>query len=130
MTAEAWIIGLHLMSWHAPNCHDDNGHCVRYEKATTGLYAKAASGFTFGAYKNSYGHNSVYVGLSVETDNKRFALTVAAVTGYPRGRIVPMVMPNARFDLTKELALRVAGAPGLGKSRAALLHVAIERTFL
>lgn len=129
MTGASWIIGLHLLSLHAPNCYDDRGQCRRYEVATTGLYAKAPSGLTFGGYTNSYGKPSAYAGWTFETRDKRFALLVAGVTGYARAPVVPLVAPSVRFEIGQWTALRVAGMPRFEKGGASVLHLAIERTF-
>lgn len=125
MSLEAWTLGLHLISLHAPNCHDDGGLCKRYEALTPGIYARAPSGLSFGAYRNSYGRGSVYAGWTFETPDKRFALTVAGVTGYPQRGLRPMALPSIRWDLGAKTSLRIAAAPKVGGS-AALVHFAIE----
>ncbi len=72
---EAWTIGLHLLTAHA---------VPGYEAVTPGAYARHESGFTLGAYRNSIGRASAYAGWTFETEDRRFALTVGAVTGYER----------------------------------------------
>jgi hypothetical protein len=130
ISAAAWVLGAHLLSFHAPGAYtDDAGRRVAYERVTPGLYLRAPSGLTFGAYRNSYGDGSAYVGWTFETDDKRFALTVAGVAGYKRAAVLPMVIPSVRFSLTDKLALRIAGAPRIEKGGAALLHVAVEAPF-
>jgi hypothetical protein len=129
-TIAAWTLGAHLLSFHAPGAYtSDAGRRVAYERITPGLYLRAPSGLTFGAYRNSYGDGSAYAGWTFETESKRFALTVAGVTGYERARVLPLLIPSVRFGLTDDLALRIAGAPRIEKGGAALLHVAVEASF-
>ncbi len=70
-----WILGLHLLTAHAAQ---------GYEAITPGAYARHESGFTVGAYRNSIGRPSAYAGWTFETEDRRFALTVGAVTGYEK----------------------------------------------
>lgn len=76
-TAAALVIGLHAYTHHANKAMDDN---------TPGIYAVApgvgvlGGSLTAGAYRNSIGRPSVYVGQTWEYG--RYGLTVAAVTGY------------------------------------------------
>jgi hypothetical protein len=131
-TIAAWTLGAHLLSFHAPGAYtSDAGRRVAYERVTPGLYLRAPSGLTFGAYRNSYGDGSAYAGWTFETEDKRFALTVAGVAGYKRAAVLPMVIPSVRFSLTDDdkMALRIAGAPRIEKGGAALLHVAVEAPF-
>ena len=120
----SWVLGLHLISAHWPGCYDFEGECRRYEVATPGIYARHEDGATFGAYRNSYGRPSAYAGWTFETKDKRFALTVAGVTGYPAAPLRLMVAPSVRFPIGG-MSVRLAGAPKIGAS-AALLHLALE----
>jgi hypothetical protein len=126
MDATGWIVGLHLISLHAPNCYEVERVCRRYESGTPGVYFKAPRGLTVGGYSNSYGKPSAYAGWTFETDDRRFALTVAGATGYPRGAVVPLVAPSIRMNLSERLALRLAGSPRIGKSGAGVVHLALE----
>jgi hypothetical protein len=125
----AWIVGLHLWSSHFGACYDLIGECKPYESATVGIYAKAPGGFTFGAYRNSYGKPSAYAGWTFETKDRRFALVVAGITGYDRATVVPAVVPSVRFYLGGHTALRIAGLPRFEKGGASVLHFALERSF-
>lgn len=125
-----WVIGLHVLSLHNPNCYqDDARQCVAYNKQTTGIYARAPSGFSFGGYTNSYGHPSAYAGWTWHTPNGRFALTAALVTGYPAKPLRVLAMPSVRFDLPHDWTLRLVGGPRVEKQGAAVLHIALERPF-
>lgn len=123
----AWVLGLHLLSAHDPGCHMESGRCVAYQNVNPGLYARAPSGLTMGLYRNSYSRMSAYAGWTFETKDRRFALTVAAATGYPRATVIPLAVPSVRFGLTDAWSLRIAGAPRFEKGGAAVLHLSIER---
>lgn len=124
-----WIIGLHLWSTHFGACYDIDKHCRRYESATTGIYARAPNGGTFGAFTNSYGNPSAYAGWTFETKDRRFALLVAGVTGYERAAVLPLVVPSVRFEIAQRTALRVAGLPRFEKQGASVVHLALEKDF-
>lgn len=126
MDASAWIVGLHLLSWHDPGCHMERWHCEPYNNRNPGVFARAPSGFTFGGYTNSYGLPSAYAGWTFETADRRFALTVGGVTGYPGSALRPIAVPSVRFGLGGSLALRIAGAPRVEKGGAAVVHMALE----
>jgi hypothetical protein len=85
------VVGAHLISLHSSptyvSAHDnfhDIDYRTRYEWVTPGAYVRMANGATAGAYRNSLGKASVYVGWTWQTDDERFALTVGAVSGYRR----------------------------------------------
>jgi hypothetical protein len=125
-----WVIGLHVLSLHSPGTWiDDLGHEVRYNKATNGIYARAANGFTFGAYTNSYDKASAYAGWTWQTENKRWAITAAGVTGYPSKALRFLVLPSVRFDLPADWSLRIGGGPRVEKDGASLVHFALERAW-
>lgn len=124
-----WLIGLHLWSTHFGACYDTTMGCRKYESATTGVYARAPNGGTFGAYTNSYGKPSAYAGWTFETADRRFALLVGGVTGYERAAVLPLIVPSVRFEIAQRTALRIAGAPRFEKNGASVLHVALERAF-
>lgn len=95
----SWILGLHLLTAHVS---------PGYETFTPGAYVRHESGFTAGAYRNSIGRNSAYAGWTLETDDKRFAITAGAVTGYDRkceagmctghaGKIAPLLIPSMKL---------------------------------
>lgn len=69
----ALTIGLHMGTMHSePGLNSTN----------PGLYVKTEAGWTAGGYFNSFRRPSLYVGKTFETENKTWALTVGAVTGY------------------------------------------------
>lgn len=122
-----WIIGLHLWSTHFGACYETPLGCRQYESETTGIYWIAPSGLTLGGYTNSYGKESFYAGWTFETEDKRFALLVAGVHGYPRMTILPAVVPSVRFPMTDKTSLRISGVPKVERGGAALIHIALER---
>lgn len=126
MTTEAWIIGLHLWSSHFGACYPMPEGCRAYASATPGIYWRAPSGLTVGGYRNSFGGDSAYAGWTFETADRRFALTVAGASGYPRASVIPLVVPSVRVGLAEHLSLRLAGTPRVEKGGAAMAHLALE----
>lgn len=120
-TAEALVIGLHLATAHFAGASASEMQAV-----TPGIYVRAASGLTAGAYRNSDGRGSVYAGWTWATANGRWAITAGAVTGYPHARLSPLVVPSMRLELGGGWGLRVAGLPKPHSGGAAGVHVAIE----
>lgn len=119
------VLGLHLATAHsAPG----------FEAATPGIYMRAGYGFTAGAYRNSYGKGSAYVAWTLETGDflgqRRFALTVGAVTGYPARPVLPLLVPSVRFGLSDDVSLRLAFIPKPPEIGSAYgLSLSIEREF-
>lgn len=115
-------LGVHLFSVHT---------AAGLEPVNPGLYVRHESGFTAGAFRNSYRRTSAYAGYTFETADRRFALTVGAVTGYPAKAVLPLAVPSVRFELGDQVAARVAYLPKppgrIGHSHA--LHLSIEREF-
>ena len=127
ITAATIVIGVHLFSLHtAPGL----------EAANPGLYVRHESGDTAGVFRNSYARTSAYAGYTLETADRRFALTLGAVTGYPAKPVLPLAVPSVRFGLSglgvaDQVAARVAYLPKppgrIGRSHA--LHLSIEKEF-
>lgn len=119
------VLGLHLATAHsAPG----------FENANPGVYLRAESGFTAGAYRNSYGRASAYLGWTFESGDflgqRRFALTVGAVTGYPARAVSALLVPSVRFGLVDDVSLRLAFIPKPPEIGAAYgLHLSIENQF-
>lgn len=124
-----WIIGLHLLSLHHPATYVDDGVVRRYERETHGVYARAPNCLTLGAYRNSYGDPALYVGCTLQSKSKTFALLLGGVVGYERAAVLPLVIPSVRIALGRDIALRIAGAPRFEKGGASVLHIAAERSF-
>jgi hypothetical protein len=82
--AEDWKYGLHVLSFHKPGSH--------MQTITPGAYALHTSGVTLGAYRNSLGKFSSYAGYSTKY------LTLGVVTGYPRAKLLLMVVPSYKFE--------------------------------
>jgi len=78
--------GVHMLS-----AHTGGG----FRSVTPGLYFRAADGLTAGVYANSEGGRSAYVGQTWKSGP--WALTVGAVTGYRRAKVLPMLAPSYRF---------------------------------
>jgi hypothetical protein len=127
--AEGPTVGAHLVTAHF------GGHDL--QPRTPGLYARADAGalrgLTGGVYRNSYARTSAYLGWTGQSDDRRFALTVGAVTGYPAAPVMPLLVPSARIPLSREpggAALRVAFIPKpVRHGTAAGLHLSVEQEF-
>jgi hypothetical protein len=114
-------IGLHIATAHFG---------ADLKAATPGVYIRTEAGFTAGAYRNSYSRTSAYAGWTWQTEDKRFALTAGAVTGYPAAKVMPLIVPSVRFEVAHGIAARIAFIPKPAKhGRAAGLHLALEREF-
>lgn len=118
----AATVGIHLTTAHFGQ-HN-------LEADTPGVYVRTDSGFTAGVYRNSYRRTSAYTGWTWETESKRFAITVGAVTGYSASKVMPLVVPSAKLDLGGGFSSRIAFIPKpVKKGHAAGVHFAIERSF-
>jgi hypothetical protein len=114
-------IGLHIATAHFG---------ADLKAATPGVYIRNEAGFTAGVYRNSYSRTSTYAGWTWQTEDKRFALTAGAVTGYPAAKLMPLIVPSVRFEVAHGIAARIAFIPKPAKhGRAAGLHLALEREF-
>ena len=126
MDAATFTIGLHLVTAHfGPNA---------LESVTPGVYARVdrglAAGLTAGAFRNSYARTSGYAAWTWQTEDRRFALTIGAVTGYPAASVMPMVVPSARIPLAADTAVRVSFIPKpIQRGNNAALHLSVEREF-
>lgn len=85
---KAWTLGVHAISLHKRGSG--------LQTVTPGVYAIHSSGLTLGAFRNSYARPSVYVAYSLTSGP--WGLTMGAVTGYPRARVLPMFAPSYKFD--------------------------------
>jgi len=112
MDAQAWLIGLHLLSAHsAPG----------YELVTPGIYLQHASGATAGLLRNSEGRRGVYAGWTWHAG--RLSLTVGVISGYQARSWTPMLVPSFRLDH----GLRISVIPN--PFGASALHLSLERSF-
>lgn len=119
------VLGVHLASLHSAG---------GLQSANPGLYLRTESGFTAGVLRNSYSRTSAYAGWTFETQDKRFALTVGGVTGYPAKPVLPLLVPSMRIGLSEwqpGAALRLSYLPkppaDFGRSHS--LHFSLERGF-
>ena len=119
---EGLVIGLHLVSLHTAG---------DLQPVNPGAYVRLEGGLTAGAFRNSYDRDSAYVAQTFETGDRRFALTVGAVTGYPARDVLPMVVPSVRVGLAPDLSARVSYLPKPPGSygRTHCLHLSLERAF-
>lgn len=75
------VIGAHIHTFHFG---EDRGlPAVQQPRdSTPGLSLRTESGLTLGIVRNSFGRTAGYVARTWETSDKRFALTVGAISGY------------------------------------------------
>ena len=97
---ELALIGLHLGTVHVPSTPPCD--------VNLGLYVQTTEGVTLGAYRNSECLRSVYAGVTFETDDGRFALTLGGATGYRTAPVVPLVVPSVRLPITDSVAARAS----------------------
>lgn len=132
---ETLVLGLHIASHHleqVPNGRDVN----------PGVYAVVDGGWTAGAYRNTWGRTSVYLGRTVPLAGP-FELTVGGVTGYRRrlvdcaafeadGRIyTKQWQGSSRYSVAPLLALSAAVPLGGGAAArvtlgANVVHLSVE----
>lgn len=123
MDISPWVIGLQLAAAHF------GGGASSMEWATPGLYAMHASGATFGAYRNSQGRGSAFAAWTWQTESRRWAITVGAVTGYERARVLPLILPSVRVPIG-DVALRLSLVPPIAKQHVVgAVAVALEFDF-
>lgn len=117
------IVGVHLGTAHF------GGPAAGLRDFNPGIYLQLPSGMTAGAFVNSHGRVSAYGGWTWSTRDGRWALTAGAVTGYPGGRVSPLVAPSARFDMGHGWSARLAFLPKPHSDGAAGLHLSVERAW-
>jgi hypothetical protein len=116
--APAWAdlqrVGLHLGTVH---------HGQGFEDFNPGAYAVWDGGATLGAYRNSEGAPSAYLGWTWEAGP--LGLTAMAVTGYRRAPVLPGLIPSLCVPLAGGLGARVSLilAP---EKRARAVHFSVE----
>lgn len=120
-----WILGVHLLTTHLGDLDPD----ANMRRFTAGLYAVAPGGATVGAYRNSINRDTVYGGWTWRTGLNvgpltDITLTLAAATGYPDARVVPLVAAAAALG-GSPYAPRVLWIP----HRTQPVSLALERRF-
>ena len=97
---ELALIGLHLGTVHLPS--------VPPCDLNPGIYVQTTEGATLGVYRNSECRTSVYTGVTFETADQRWAVTLGAVTGYRIATVVPLVVPSVRLPISDSVAARAS----------------------
>jgi hypothetical protein len=124
-------IGLHTRSWHsAPGFNNDN----------TGLNLRFKGGWTTGFYENSDSipgdrRTSFYGGRTFTTDKASAlglqwsaGITVGAVTGYRRHKLLPLVLPTGSAHMGKN-EIAIGYAPKFQAGGAHVVHLMLRREF-
>lgn len=104
----AWTLGAQLVAAHF------GGGASDMEWATPGLYAMHASGASAGFYRNSQGHGSAWAGWTFETESRTWAISVGAVTGYDKAKVLPLLTPSVRIPVG-DYAVRLMFVPPIAK---------------
>jgi hypothetical protein len=111
-------VGMHFGSQHFGG---DNPS--QYNDANPGLYVQS-KGWTAGFYRNSYRRSTLYLGHTFETDNRRWAVTMAYVTGYTYTKFT--VAPSVRLPEANGVIPRLVLIPPLG-GHSGLIHISLEK---
>lgn len=119
-------IGVHAVSYHAPNPAGLNNF-------NPGLYVKAESGLTVGAFRNSFKELSAYVGYT--GDLGPFSLTVGGIyydrpvrynghrtQMWSESKYMPMVMPSVHYE-----GVRLTYLPKQVTTTSSVLHLSLEK---
>lgn len=114
---ESLVLGLHLATAHAAG---------GYESFNPGVYVVSPEGWTAGVLRNSERRTSVYGGMTFETADRRWALTVGGITGY-RKSVTPLLVPSVRVPVAGSFAARFSLLVPPGQRPA--LHVGLEKSF-
>ncbi len=142
------VVGLHLRSVHHDDGKGQDGS-IGWNDANAGAYARWGNGLTVGAFRNSLYRTSAYVGWTVTDSADRFALTLAAMSGYDRLTdgpgdhqavrcdtahgcrtvnlervILPVLVPSVRVGLTERLGVRISLMVPPGQPAA--VHFSLE----
>lgn len=122
-TANSATFGIHGGTYHFNRSYN-------YQEVNPGVYFQSDNGIIVGTYRNSYDRTTVYAGFTIETDDRRFALTGMVGTGYkgmcPRfcGVLTPALTPSVRFPLGDSGAALRLSSPSLQG-----IHASIEYSF-
>lgn len=115
-------VGLHLGSYHTSG---------NWNNFNPGVYVYH-NGWTAGTYYNSERSQSAYAGYTFEgalVGPFSYGLTVGAITGYARARVLPMVVPSVSFHATERASARLSFIPPFEKNGAAVFHLSVEYRF-
>ncbi|MET0334276.1 MAG: hypothetical protein ABW190_08380 [Rhizobacter sp.] len=114
--AQANTIGLHLVSYHAPE--------KRYNNVNPGIYYRTTEGWTAGIYRNSLSRTSVYAGYTWKFG--ALDVTTAGVSGYFH-TVQPLLVPSVSLFTWQGITPRVAYIPRVEKKIGShVLHLMVE----
>jgi len=120
--AETWL-DVHLYALHTTPTYLYKGETIEFNNNTPGLgidtSINANNSVIFGAYRNSFHSNTLYVGGDIHTSTPiQFGLNYGVVTGYENTlvtnyknyKIYPAIMPNIVVKY-KSIRLKVGYVP-------------------
>jgi hypothetical protein len=138
------VVGLHLITKHANAARYEGG---RWNEQNWGVYARWASGFTAGAFRNSVERTTGYAGWTFSDSRDLAAVTLGLAYGYDRvvasggdhegircdggcrvvrlqTVMVPILVPSVRLPLYRNASLRAAVLKSPGAPAG--LHLSVE----
>lgn len=121
-------IGMHIASAHI----DTYPNAPEMQNANPGLYVEFKNHVVLGVYRNSLGKDSAYVAYNLEFQRLGRvtpSLVLGGVTGYPAGRIIPMLLPSLRVPVATNTYVRLSYVPKLPATMAHVLHLSLEHRF-
>lgn len=104
VAAELWLSGF-------TSHHSKNGAALNTNNYGQGY--RSADGYAIMAYRNSYNHDSLFVGREFRTtSNPAVGAIVGAVSGYPMMAVAPVVLPELIYSIRAvEVAIIYMPAP-------------------
>ena len=118
---KAQTLGIHVASAHFPQRN--------YNNVNPGIYYRDSSDITLGAYYNSERKTSFYLGYTLDNETYPVSLTVGAITGYKRAKVLPLVVPSLHSGkIFGENRVRLSLIPRIGYNPA-VIHLSLERDF-
>ena len=89
LTCTALAIGMHIGTYHFDRSRG-------YNEVNPGAYV-VCDRVTAGVYRNSLRKPSFYAGYTFERLLGPVDLTVGGVTGYPRAKLMPLLVPSVKL---------------------------------
>ena len=112
----AGTIGAHVGSLHVPLRH--------FESFNPGVYYRWANGVQVGVLRNSERRLSTYGAWTWQRG--RFSLSMGAITGYRRAKVLPLVAPGWAVVDRPDFKARIILLPQAGRDASTALHLVVE----
>lgn len=123
---------VHTVSRHTEDVYalGENPVDRKINNNNAGIGYRTDDGYAFGAYRNSYHSNTVYVTKEFMV-NDNFGVVFGASTGYKIASgmtITPMLAAIAKLPITDKISVNILAMPKVGKF-IGVAHVAIAYKF-